>query len=31
MLLLYGDEKLGEGITPEEWQAIIESHNAWTN
>jgi hypothetical protein len=31
MLLLYGDEKLGEGITPEEWQAIIESHNALTN
>lgn len=30
MLLLYGDEKLDEGATPEEWQAAIEAHNAWT-
>ncbi|MBK8901831.1 MAG: YciI family protein [Anaerolineaceae bacterium] len=30
MLLLYGDEKLGENISPEEWQAIIEAHNAFT-
>ncbi len=30
MLLLYGDEKLGENITPEAWQAIMEAHNAFT-
>ncbi|MBK7895740.1 MAG: YciI family protein [Candidatus Promineifilaceae bacterium] len=30
MLLLYGDEKLGENVTPEQWQAIIEAHNAFT-
>lgn len=30
MLLLYGDEKLGEDITPEQWQAIMEGHNAFT-
>jgi hypothetical protein len=30
MLLLYGDEKLSEGATPEDWQAEIEAHNAWT-
>lgn len=30
MLLLYGDEKMGENVTPEQWQAIIEAHNAFT-
>ncbi|MEZ4590049.1 MAG: hypothetical protein R3D55_02735 [Chloroflexota bacterium] len=30
MLLLYGDEKLDENVTPEQWQATIEAHNAWT-
>ena len=30
MLLLYGDEKLDENATPEQWQATIEAHNAWT-
>ena len=30
MLLLYGDEKLSEDATPEDWQATIEGHNAWT-
>ena len=30
MLLLYGDEKLDENATPEDWQATIEAHNAWT-
>ena len=29
MVLLYGDEKYGE-TTPEEWEATIEAHNAFT-
>lgn len=30
MLLLYGDEKLGENASPEEWQATMEAHNTFT-
>ena len=30
VLLLYGNEKLDENVTPEQWQATIEAHNAWT-
>ena len=30
ILLLYGDEKLGENVTPEEWQGIMQAHNDWT-
>ena len=30
ILMLYGDEKLGENITPEEWQAVMVGHQEWT-
>lgn len=30
ILLIYSDESLGENITPEEWNKIIEGHNAFS-
>jgi len=30
MLLIYGDEKLGEEVSPEAWQEIIQAHTAWS-
>lgn len=30
MLLIYGDEKLAENVTPEMWQEIIQAHTAWS-
>jgi hypothetical protein len=27
VLLIYGDEKLGQDVTPEQWQEVIEAHN----
>lgn len=29
MILLYGDEALGAEMTEDDWQAIIEAHNAF--
>lgn len=29
ILLIYGDEKLGADITPEQWAGVIEAHNAF--
>lgn len=30
ILLIYGDEKLGENVTPEEWQGIMQAHMDWS-
>ena len=30
ILLLYGDEKLGENVSPEQWQAVMVAHQEWT-
>lgn len=30
VLLLYGDEALDKEVTPEQWQEVIEAHNAFT-
>ena len=30
ILMIYGDEKLDENISPERWQAIMVGHQEWT-
>ena len=30
ILMLYGDEKLDENVSPEQWQAVMVGHQEWT-
>jgi hypothetical protein len=30
ILLIYNDEKLGENVSPEEWQGIMQAHTDWS-
>jgi hypothetical protein len=29
LFLIYGDESEAAGATPEQWQAMLDAHNAW--